>query len=262
MSCVPVVVDDDGVEACANCGKHGSDNCGKEGSAAVKLKSCTACRLVKYCGVDCQKAHRKQHKKACKKRAAEIKDEQLYRQGRERPEGDFCPICTLPIPLPMDEHGVFNTCCMKRICNGCDMAAKDRGMFDCPFCRTRYPDNDEGMLPMIQSRVEKKDPAAICFLGEKYYYGHLGLQQDMRKAVELWTEAADLGSIEALYFIGNAYAFGEGVEQDEAKAAEFHTKAALQGDVESRIKLGCHEAFLGNHNRALGQFLISANGAQ
>ena len=57
MSCVPDA--DDG--SCANCGKHGDDT--------VKLKDCTACRLVKYCGVDCQKAHRKQHKKACKKRS-------------------------------------------------------------------------------------------------------------------------------------------------------------------------------------------------
>ncbi|EJK57876.1 hypothetical protein THAOC_22041 [Thalassiosira oceanica] len=72
MSCVPVGVPvvDDGTEICANCGKQGSDT--------VKLKNCTACRLVKYCGVDCQRAHRKQHKKACKQRAAELKDEQLY----------------------------------------------------------------------------------------------------------------------------------------------------------------------------------------
>ena len=77
MSCVSVV--DDGVGACANCGKHGSE--------VVKLKNCTACRLVKYCGVDCQKVHRKQHKKACKQRAAELKDEQLYSQGHVRPEG-------------------------------------------------------------------------------------------------------------------------------------------------------------------------------
>ena len=51
-------------DVCANCGKQGSD---------TKLKDCTACRLVKYCGVECQKAHRKQHKKTCKKRAAELK---------------------------------------------------------------------------------------------------------------------------------------------------------------------------------------------
>ena len=66
---------DDRNEACANCGKHGSD--------VVKLKNCTACRLVKYCSVDCQKAHRKQHKRTCK-RATELKDEQLYSQGDTR----------------------------------------------------------------------------------------------------------------------------------------------------------------------------------
>ncbi|EJK71362.1 hypothetical protein THAOC_07207, partial [Thalassiosira oceanica] len=117
MSCVPVM--DDGDEACANCGKQGSDT--------VVLKNCTACRLVKYCGVDCQRAHRKQHKKACKQRAAELEDEQLYGQGLERPEGDFCPICTLPIPLPMDTHSTFNSCCAKQICNGCNMATQKRG---------------------------------------------------------------------------------------------------------------------------------------
>ena len=73
MSCTSV--DGDSADLCANCGKHGSD--------IVKLKNCTACHLVKYCGVDCQRAHRKQHKKACKQRAAELKDEQLYSQGHE-----------------------------------------------------------------------------------------------------------------------------------------------------------------------------------
>ena len=72
-------------------------------SDTVKLKDCTACRLVKYCGLDCQKAHRKQLKKACKQRAVELKDVQLYSQGLEKPESDFCPICTLPIPLPISK---------------------------------------------------------------------------------------------------------------------------------------------------------------
>ncbi|EJK58288.1 hypothetical protein THAOC_21605, partial [Thalassiosira oceanica] len=154
MSCVPVA--DDGIETCANCGTIASDT--------VKLKKCTACQLVKYCGVDCQRAHRKQHKKACKQRAAELKDEQLYGQGLERPEGDFCPICTLPIPLSMEDHSTFNSCCMKKICDGCVMAAKKRGMFDCPFCRTPLPDNKAEHLPMIRARVSKKDPVAINHL--------------------------------------------------------------------------------------------------
>ena len=241
-------------EACANCGTTASDT--------VKLKKCTACRLVKYCGVDCQKAHRKQHKKACKKRAAELKDEQLYSQGHERPEGDFCPICTLPIPLPMIEHSNSNACCMKKICQGCDFAAKKRGMNDCAFCRTPYPDNDADRLSMLQARVEKKDPEAIHFLGLHYFHGMLRLQKDMRKAVELWEEAAELGSVGALYNLGFARHSGDGFQVDRqvdrTKAVHFWSKAAMQGHVESRYNLGVIERKENNHDRAVKHFLISA----
>ena len=136
-------------EACANCGKRGG--------GAVKLKNCNACHLVKYCGVECQKAHRKQHKVACKMRAAELKDDLLYSQGHERPEEDFCPICTLPIPLG-SVNGLsvfFNTCCTKMICAGRELAAQKRGMFDCPFCRTPQPNNIADTMVMVQARVER-----------------------------------------------------------------------------------------------------------
>ncbi|EJK44965.1 hypothetical protein THAOC_36455 [Thalassiosira oceanica] len=249
MKCAPAVVDKSD-EACANCGKHGSDT--------IKLKSCTACRLVKYCCVDCQKAHRKLHRKACKQRATELKDEQLYGQGHERPEEDFCPICTLPIPLPMDEHSGFNACCMKRICKGCHFAAEKRGIRDCPFCRTPLPDSDADLLAMAQARVAKKDPTAIFSLGQNYSSGDLGLQKDMKKSIELLTEAAELGSLEALYSLGLAYMNGDLVQRNEVKAAEFWTKAAMQGHVLSRNNLGCYEGQKGNYDRALKHLLISA----
>ena len=239
-----------GDEACGNCGKHGSDT--------VKLKDCTACRLVKYCGVDCQKAHRKLHKGACKQRAAELKDEQLYNKGHERPEGDFCPICTLPIPLPMAEHSSFNVCCMKRVCKGCVVAAQKRGMFDCAFCRTPRPDNDADVLAMIQARVEKKDPEAVTYLGEQYRFGNLGVEKDMRRAIKLFEEAAEHGSIKVLAHLGDSYLYGYVVQQDEAKAADYYKKAAMQGQVESRHNIGNHEGMKGNYDRAVRRFLISA----
>ena len=240
-------------EACANCGKLGSDT--------VKLKNCTACRLVKYCSVDCQRAHRNQHKKACKQRVAELKalkDEQLYSQGHERPDSDFCPICTLPIPLPMNKHSSISGCCMKMICHGCNIAAGKRGMHDCPFCRTGYPDNDTDILAMVQTRVEKKDPAAIEHLGGKYFNGHNGLRKDVRRAVELWTEAAECGSPNALHNLGEAYRLGDGVKVDMEKSIHYYMKAAMQGHVQSRNNLGCYEAEKGNHDRAVRHLLISA----
>ena len=246
MSCIA----DRDVDLCANCGKHESDT--------IKLKNCTACRLVKYCGVDCQRAHRKHHKKACKERAAELKDEQLYSQGHERPEGGFCPICTLPIPLPINEHSFFKACCMKRICDGCSVATRKRGMTDCAFCRTPLPDNNADRLAMFLARVKKKDPEAINQLGIKYFFGKLGLQEDMRKAAELFTAAAELGSVDALYRLGVSYQRGDGVEQDKEKAAEFYKKAAMQGYADSRHNLGNHEGRKGNYDRAVRHFLISA----
>ena len=197
-------------------------------------------------------------KTTCKKRAAESKDEQLYGLGQERPESDFCPICALPIQLRMNNHAVVPVCCVKRICHGCNIAAQKRGMSNCPFCRLPIPAKDADRLAMVTLRVEKKDPAAIYFLGKKYYFGDLGLQKDMRRAVELYTEATELGSSDALYNLGNAYELGEGVGKDKAKAVHLLSKAAMQGHVESRHKLGFLEADEGNYDRAVRHFLISA----
>ncbi|EJK70985.1 hypothetical protein THAOC_07613 [Thalassiosira oceanica] len=145
-------------EVCANCGKEGSD--------AVKLKNCTACYVVKYGSVDCQKIHRKKHKKACKGRAAELRDEKLYSQGHEREEGDFCPLCLLPVPPPTQEHAILNAFCMKSICKGCCLAAK-KGVLGkiCPFCRSPVPKSGKGVVEMVMKRVAAKDPDAIQNLG-------------------------------------------------------------------------------------------------
>ncbi|EJK65155.1 hypothetical protein THAOC_14027 [Thalassiosira oceanica] len=148
-----------------------------------------------------------------------------------------------------------NVCCMKRICYGCNYAARKRGMKGCPFCRTACPDNDADRLALIRARVAKKNPEAIFFLGQQYFFGDLGLQKDMRKAVELWTKAADLGSIEALFQLG---CIQEDIQEDKARAAEFYEKAAMQGCVEARHNLGGCEGQKGNHDRAVRHLLISA----
>ncbi|EJK71692.1 hypothetical protein THAOC_06840, partial [Thalassiosira oceanica] len=110
----------------------------------------------------------------------------------------------------------------------------------------------------LRARVGKKDPEAIFVLGQKYFYGLLGFQIDMQKAVELWTEAAELGSINALYSLGNSYDLGEGIQQDMAKAVEFYTKAAMKGHVSCRFNLGHIEAEKENNKRAVRHFMISA----
>ena len=239
-------------DTCANCCAVSSD--------AVKLKDCTACRLVKYCGVDCQKAHRKQHKGACKERAAELKDERLYGQGHERPEGDFCPLCTLAIPLPMGGHSGFYSCCTKRVCLGCVYAAKKRGMDDCPFCRFHPEDMDDAseVLALVRKRVDAKDPEAIAFLAYQHYFGTLGLEKNIPRAMELWAEAAELGSIDGHFDLGARYYEGDGVPRDGAKAARHWEEAAMRGHVEARCNLGGLEYRRGNCERGARHFVIAA----
>ncbi|EJK53784.1 hypothetical protein THAOC_26703 [Thalassiosira oceanica] len=161
--------------------------------------------------------------------------QRLMASGHERPEGDRCPICFDLIKLPMHEHSSMNVCLMKRVCNGCILAARQRGMMGCPFCRTTTPTEDASTLALIQKCVVKDDTAAISFLGEQYYYGSRGVAKDAIRAIELWTEAAELGSIDAHYHLG-----------------------AWQRDADSRHLLGVADHDDGNHQLAVQHFMITA----
>jgi len=189
--------------------------------------------------------------------AARNLERALMTSGHERPEGHTCPICFLLIELPVGEHSKRKVCCMKMVCNGCIWEARQRGMNDtCPFCRTAIPD-EQSLLPLIQKRVIKGDAAAISHLGEKHYFGGLGLEKDVSRAIELWTEAADLGSLEAHCRLGLAYCTGNVVEEDKPRGIHYWQQAALKGDVMSRHNLGAAEYQNGNYQLALQHLMIS-----
>ena len=118
--------------------------CGNIEEGGVSLKICKPCMHAKYCNAACQKNHWPTHKKECKLRAAELRDEALF---KDPPPKEDCPICFLPMPLklincvslppatvssvpiydfakanngvedkPMEEYYV---CCGKYVCKGC-----------------------------------------------------------------------------------------------------------------------------------------------
>ena len=184
----------------------------------------------------------------------------LMASGHERPEGDACTICFLLIELPMGQHSKVNVCCMKPVCNGCDLAATQRGIYNrCPFCRTPVPADDASELAMVQKRVDKGDAEATEFLGDQYYHGELGLAQDVPRAIELWTEAAELGSLDAHHNLAHMYYSGRhGVVQDEARSIHHWQQAAMKGHIRSRDYLGAVEDEHGNHRLALEHWMISA----
>jgi hypothetical protein len=234
---------------CANCGK------GEESSG--DLKACTACKLVKYCNRECQIAHRPQHKNACKKRAAELHDEQLF---KEHPREE-CPICMLPLPLD-EAQIVFETCCGKSICDGCINTMFKTGgknMKLCPFCKTPPAESDEENVKRVKKLMEKGNANAFNQLACYYDCGLMGFPQDSAKANELLLKAGQLGYADAYYNLGNQYFNGIGVEVDEKKATHYYELAAMNGDIRARNNLGCSEGSAGNHHRAMKHFIISAS---
>ena len=242
---------------CANCGK------GEESSG--DLKACTACKLVKYCNRECQIAHRPQHKRECKKRAAELYDEQLF---KENPPREECPICMLPLPLViMTNNGnshtgtSFHSCCGKRICHGCIVAMSETGgknMDLCAFCRTPKKKSNDEELQRVNQLIEKGNAYAYFILGGYYDQGNCGLPQDRAMANELFLKAGELGCAGAYYNLGGSYYEGMGVEIDKKKAMHFYELAAMNGDILARNNLGCLVGAAGNDHRAMKHFLLAA----
>ncbi|EJK58157.1 hypothetical protein THAOC_21739 [Thalassiosira oceanica] len=193
--------------------------------------------------------------------AADLKFERaLMASGHERPDGDVCPICYLYIGLPVERNARMNACCTKLVCNGCILAARQRGMlFDrCPFCRANLAVDEPSLLAMIRKRVDKRDAGAICFLGSLYEKEKLGLAKDVPRAIELWTEAADLGSIDAHYQLGCVYCTNEGAKEDKPRGIRHWKQAAIKGHSLSRHNLGCVEHQKGNYQIAVQHWMISA----
>ncbi|EJK77496.1 hypothetical protein THAOC_00671 [Thalassiosira oceanica] len=184
--------------------------------------------------------------------------QRLMSTGHDRPEGDRCPICFDLIELPMNKHSSINICCMKKVCNGCALTAYWQGLRGCEFCRTPHPGDAASKLAMIQKRADKKDAVAIKVLGEKYYYGILGVAKDVPRAIELCTEAAELGLLDAHFQLGRMYYNGDGVEEDKPRGIRHWQQAAMKGHVESRHMLGGTEYENRNYELAVRHYMISA----
>ncbi|KAK1733659.1 hypothetical protein QTG54_015702 [Skeletonema marinoi] len=223
---------------CASCGIAEVDE--------VKLKTCADCDLVKYCSDACQKDHKSQHKRACKKRAAELRDELLFKQPDSSHLGD-CPICCLPMPLDL-RKATFKLCCSKMMCKGCSHGnlmreLEERREPKCPFCRKpSVPPTDEESGKWIMKRIEANDPAAMTQWGRDQY------------AKEIIV-AAELGYAEAHYRLSIFY---HDVEKDGGKTKHHLEEAAIGGHPSARYTLGYHEGRNRRHDRAVKHLITAA----
>ena len=282
--------DCDDEDATTNC----CAECGNVEGGDVSLKLCKSCVQVKYCGAMCQKKHWATHKKDCKLRAAELRDEALF---KDPPPLEDCPICFLPMPtklvccvtLPdatvfVTSYGkgitipildfenkykhvakcmdVYYPCCGKNICKGCVYSFRKSGNDGkCPFCNSNRASKSQlDVNREIMKRVEANDPGTMRLLAEHYIKGEHGFPRNETKAMELFIKSADLGSGDAHHALGNIYEHQRG----NMKKAKFHyEEGAMLGDEMCRSSLGRLEFILSKHEqpeRALKHWTIAASG--
>eukprot|EP00985_Skeletonema_marinoi_P006561 scaffold2836_cov95-Skeletonema_marinoi.AAC.7 len=240
---------------CASCGIAQVDE--------LKLMECTDCDLVKYCSDACQKNHISQHEQACNKRAAELREEILFKQPESSHDGD-CPICCLPLPLDLssldESKSTLMSCCSKLICEGCSHANQVREAKalmprpTCPFCRKPVPSSKHECDRNRMKRIEAKDPLSMCSEGlEQQNKG------DYSSAFRYFTKAAELGDMGAHYQLAGLYRKGRGVEKDEGMEMYHLEEAAIGGHPDARYIIGCHGWNNDNNESAVKHWIIAAN---
>ena len=213
---------------------------------------------MKYCNAACKKKHRQKHKKRCERYAAELHDEELFKQP---PPKEDCPICFLRMPT-LKTGWRYQSCCGKVICSGCihapvyDNLGNEVDNQKCPFCRKPTHNSEEELTERYKSRMEAGDPIAIFNRGCDYQDGLNGLP-DYTKALELFHRAVDLDYTEAYCSIGYCHEVGRGVEVDKKKAIKYYEQAAMKGDTYARYNLGGIETRAGNFDRALKHYMIA-----
>ena len=231
---------------CACCGIAEIDD--------IKLMECDGCDLVRYCGDECKREHETQHEEDCKKRAAELREELLFKQPENSHRGD-CPICSLPLPLDLSKSTMYE-CCSKFICKGCLLANSiregEQGLVNtCPFCRVSMFETEDERRRM--KRIEANDPEAICQEGAVQYD-----KGDFDRAFEFYAKSAELGNAEAHLQLSVMYRDGEGVGKDEGKYVHHLEEAAIGGHPDARFLLGCVEWRVGKKERAVKHWIIAA----
>lgn len=80
------------------------------------------------------------------------------------------------------------------------------------------------------------DAAHIARLAESCYYGR-GRDRSIKAALELWTRAAELGSADAMYYLGVCRYYGDGEARDAEAAFALWESAAALGHEGARASL-------------------------
>ncbi len=141
-----------------------------------------------------------------------------------------------------DEYLETKEVILENVCGDFDYLAEDVFEVAVSFMRA---DESKQMHPLIadfvkevfEDEIKDNNASAACDLGSLYYTGRIG-KQDFKKAVELYTIAANGGDRQATENLGYCYYYGREVEIDYEKAFHYFALGAFDGHLVSLYKIG------------------------
>lgn len=95
--------------------------------------------------------------------------------------------------------------------------------------------SDAEMVKWLEESAKQNNLYALHYMGENYYYGEYGVEEDEKKAFKYIKEAARKGFSESQFFLGERYEKGQGVKMDKKDAIKWYKKAAKQGHVKAKF---------------------------
>lgn len=104
--------------------------------------------------------------------------------------------------------------------------------------KARSPQTRQDVIMETMERAKTGDVSAQVEMGLIYKAGDLGITQNLESAMDWFLLAANQGSAESQYNVGQFYYYGLHVPKDAAVAAEWFLKASKQYHTNSQIILG------------------------
>ena len=131
----------------------------------------------------------------------------------------------------------------------------------CPLCRAPFPPSADAALAIVRRNAERRNPAALSYLGSCYADGKYGLARSNSEAARLYRSAADLGDAMGMYNLAVAYRDGRGVERDAKRSIEYFRRVSDRGHANAQNKLGISFASCPpkDYNEAIRYFRLAAD---
>lgn len=117
-------------------------------------------------------------------------------------------------------------------------------------------DGPEHLIEHLRVRSAKGEPQAIYLLAVQYDRGGI-LVKNEKKAIELYRQAADLGSPAAQWILSGKYSSGKGVEKDNAEAYKWALLSVEHGSVVAKKLIPKLEKELSPEEKLKGQNLAA-----